>query len=110
MEQHFFVSDKDAKAHPDSCGKLIPTFSAKVIDTETGKPLPPNKEGELWLKSPTIMKEYLGNLEATSSTIDSEGWLRTGDLSYIDDNGFVHIVERIKELIKHNGRDRKSVV
>ncbi|BAT94604.1 hypothetical protein LR48_Vigan588s001000 [Vigna angularis] len=99
----FFVSDKDAKAHPDSCGKLIPTFSAKVIDTETGKPLPPNKEGELWLKSPTIMKGYLGNLEATSSTIDSEGWLRTGDLSYIDDNGFVHIVERIKELIKHNG-------
>ncbi|KAG2401910.1 4-coumarate--CoA ligase-like 5 [Vigna angularis] len=95
--------DKDAKAHPDSCGKLIPTFSAKVIDTETGKPLPPNKEGELWLKSPTIMKGYLGNLEATSSTIDSEGWLRTGDLSYIDDNGFVHIVERIKELIKHNG-------
>ncbi|KOM35505.1 hypothetical protein LR48_Vigan02g165500 [Vigna angularis] len=50
----FFVSDKDAKAHPDSCGKLIPTFSAKVIDTETGKPLPPNKEGELWLKSPVI--------------------------------------------------------
>ncbi|XP_027937605.1 4-coumarate--CoA ligase-like 5 [Vigna unguiculata] len=99
----FFVSDKDAKAHPDSCGRLIPTFSAKVIDTETGKPLPPNKEGELWLKSPTIMKGYLGNLEATSATIDSEGWLRTGDLSYIDDNGFVHIVERIKELIKHNG-------
>lgn len=99
----FFVSDKDAKAHPDSCGKLIPTFLAKVIDTETGKPLPPHKEGELWLKSPTIMKGYLGNLEATSATIDSEGWLRTGDLGYIDDNGFVYIVERIKELIKHNG-------
>ncbi|KAK7356558.1 hypothetical protein VNO80_15832 [Phaseolus coccineus] len=99
----FFASDKDAKAHPDSCGKLIPTFFAKVIDTETGKPLPPHKEGELWLKSPTIMKGYLGNLEATSATIDSEGWLRTGDLGYIDDNGFVYIVERIKELIKHNG-------
>ncbi|KAK7343943.1 hypothetical protein VNO77_13081 [Canavalia gladiata] len=99
----FFVSDKDAKAHLDSCGKLIPTFCAKVIDIETGKPLPPCKEGELWLKSPTIMKGYLGNLEATSTTVDSEGWLRTGDLGYIDENGFVHIVERIKELIKHNG-------
>ncbi|KAG4397698.1 hypothetical protein AAZX31_10G187300 [Glycine max] len=99
----FFASDKDAKAHPDSCGKLIPTFCAKVIDIETGKPLPPRKEGELWFKSPTIMKEYLGNMEETSATIDSEGWLRTGDLGYIDENGFVYIVERIKELIKHNG-------
>lgn len=49
------------------------------------------------------MKGYLGNLEATTATIDSEGWLRTGDLCYIDENGFVYIVERIKELIKHNG-------
>lgn len=99
----FFVSDKDAKAHPGSSGKLIPTFCAKVIDIETRKPLPPHKEGELWLKSPAIMKGYLGNLEATTATIDSEGWLRTGDLCYIDENGFVYIVERIKELIKHNG-------
>lgn len=99
----YFGSDIDAKAHPEACGKLIPTFCAKVIDIETGKPLPPHKEGELWLKSGTIMKEYLGNVEATNATIDSEGWLRTGDLGYIDENGFVYIVERIKELIKHKG-------
>lgn len=99
----YFVSDKEAKGNPDACGRLIPTFCAKVIDIKTGKPLSPCKEGELWLKSPTIMKGYLGNLEATSATIDSEGWLRTGDLGYIDENGFVYIVERIKELIKHNG-------
>ncbi|RDX86534.1 4-coumarate--CoA ligase-like 5, partial [Mucuna pruriens] len=99
----FFASDNDCKAHPDSCGMLIPTFCAKVIDIETGKPLPPRKEGELWFKSPTIMKGYLGNLEATSATVDLEGWLRTGDLGYIDENGFVYIVDRIKELIKHNG-------
>ncbi|KAH1111530.1 hypothetical protein GYH30_010074 [Glycine max] len=99
----FFASDKDTNAHTDSCGKLIPTICAKVVDIETGKPLPPQKEGELWFKSPTIMKGYLGNLEATSATIDSEGWLRTGDLGYIDENGFVYIVERIKELIKYNG-------
>ncbi|CAL0299800.1 unnamed protein product [Lupinus luteus] len=99
----FFATDKDSKAHPDSTGKLLPTFCAKIIDIETGKPLPPHKEGELWLKSPAIMKGYLGNLEATTATIDSEGWLRTGDLSYIDENGFVYLVERIKELIKHNG-------
>ncbi|CAJ2629374.1 4-coumarate-CoA ligase 5-like protein [Trifolium pratense] len=99
----FFGSDKDAEAHPEACGKLIPTFCAKVIDIETGKPLPPHKEGELWLKSATIMKEYLGNVEATTATIDSDGWLKTGDLCYIDENGIVYIVERIKELIKHKG-------
>ncbi|XP_028782526.1 4-coumarate--CoA ligase-like 5 [Neltuma alba] len=99
----FFVSDKDAKARPGSCGRLLPTFCAKVVDVETGKPLPPGKEGELCLKSPAIMKEYLGNMEATASTLDSEGWLKTGDLAYFDEDGFVYVLERIKELIKHNG-------
>ncbi|XP_015941148.1 peroxisomal OPC-8:0-CoA ligase 1 [Arachis duranensis] len=99
----FLVSERDAKARPDSCGQLLPTFCAKVVDIDTGKPLPPQKKGELWLKSTTIMKEYLGNSEATTLTVDSDGWLKTGDLSYIDESGFVYIVERIKELIKHNG-------
>ncbi|KAE7997121.1 hypothetical protein FH972_001779 [Carpinus fangiana] len=99
----YFVSDKDAKARSDSSGMLIPSFCAKVVDIETGKALPPYGEGELWLKSPTIMKGYLGNVEATAATIDSDGWLRTGDLCYFDGDGFVYIVDRIKELIKHNG-------
>ncbi|MED6109045.1 hypothetical protein PIB30_029997 [Stylosanthes scabra] len=99
----FFASDRDSKARPDSCGQLVPTFYAKVVDIDSGKPLPPHKKGELWLKSPTIMKEYLGNSEATTATVDSDGWLKTGDLSYIDEGGFVYVVERIKELIKHNG-------
>ncbi|KAM3698458.1 hypothetical protein ACB098_06G189200 [Castanea mollissima] len=99
----FFVSDNDAKARSGSAGRLVPSFCAKVVDIETGKVLPPYREGELWLKSPTIMKGYLGNVEATSATIDSDGWLKTGDLCYIDGDGFIFIVDRIKELIKHNG-------
>ncbi|KAI6676572.1 hypothetical protein NL676_037368 [Syzygium grande] len=99
----FFALDEEAKAHSGSCGSLIPHFSAKIVDIETGSPLPPNKEGELWLRSPTIMKGYLRNEEATTATIDPEGWLRTGDLGYFDEDGFLYIVDRIKELIKHNG-------
>ncbi|KAF7820198.1 4-coumarate--CoA ligase-like 5 [Senna tora] len=99
----FFASNEDAKARPGSCGRLLPTFCAKVVDVETGKPLAPRKEGELWLKSPTIMKAYLGNMEATAATLDSEGWLKTGDLAFVDEDGFVYVLERIKELIKHNG-------
>ncbi|KDP45075.1 hypothetical protein JCGZ_01575 [Jatropha curcas] len=99
----FYVSNEHAKARSGSCGRLVPSFSAKIVDIETGLALPPCREGEVWLKSPTIMKGYLRNKEATDSTLDSDGWLRTGDLGYFDEDGFLYIVDRIKELIKHNG-------
>ncbi|XP_030548492.2 probable CoA ligase CCL5 [Rhodamnia argentea] len=100
---NFFATDEEAKAHSGSCGSLIPNFSAKIVNIETGSPLPPNIEGELWLRGPTIMKGYLRNEEATTATLDPEGWLMTGDLSYFDEDGYLYIVDRIKELIKHNG-------
>ncbi|KAK6775226.1 hypothetical protein RDI58_026227 [Solanum bulbocastanum] len=99
----FFVNYEEAKARPSSVGVLFPSFSAKVINHETGEASPPFKEGELWLKGPGIMKEYFGNEEATSATITKDGWLKTGDLCYFDDKGYLYIVDRIKELIKHNG-------
>ncbi|XP_004250495.1 probable CoA ligase CCL5 [Solanum lycopersicum] len=99
----FFVNYEEAKARPSSVGELFPGFSAKVINHETREASPPFKEGELWLKGPGIMKEYFGNEEATSATITKDGWLKTGDLCYFDDKGYLYIVDRIKELIKHNG-------
>ena len=100
----FSPTHKEAKARSGSSGMLIPSFCAKVVDTETaGMPLPPYREGELWLKSPSIMKGYLGNVEATAATIDSDGWLKTSDICYFDEDGFLFIVDRVKELIKHNG-------
>ncbi|KAK1284581.1 4-coumarate--CoA ligase-like 5 [Acorus calamus] len=99
----FFVSSRDSKERPGSVGRLILETRARIVDVETGGCLPPGREGELWLKGPTVMSGYLGNEEATAATIVSDGWLRTGDLAYIDRDGFVYIVDRIKELIKHNG-------
>ncbi|XP_065871942.1 probable CoA ligase CCL5 [Euphorbia lathyris] len=99
----FFASDEQAKAHPGSCGRLLPSFNSKVVDSETGMALPPCREGEVWIKSPTIMQGYLKREEATAATLDSDGWLKTGDLGYFDEDGFLYIVDRIKELIKHNG-------
>ncbi|XXG79508.1 hypothetical protein AAC387_Pa09g0558 [Persea americana] len=99
----FFVSDRDARERPRSVGSLFPGFCAKVVDVDTGAPLQPNRKGELLIKSPSVMKGYLKNDEATSAAIDGDGWLHTGDLCYFDDDGFIYIVDRIKELVKHNG-------
>ncbi|CAF2256797.1 unnamed protein product [Brassica napus] len=86
-----------------SSGLLSPNVEAKIVDPETGRLLGVDQTGELWLRSPTVMKGYYKNEEATAETIDSEGWLKTGDLCYIDSEGFVFVVDRLKELIKCNG-------
>ena len=53
---------------------------------------------------------YLGEKDSTSAILDSEGWLRTGDLCYIDKDGFVYIVDRLKELIKYKGYQVSAIV
>lgn len=84
-------------------GLLSDVVEAKVVDPDSAKSLPPNHRGELWLRGPTIMKGYFGNEHATASTLDSEGWLRTGDLCYFDEEGFLFVVDRLKDLIKYKG-------
>ncbi|XP_026663425.2 putative 4-coumarate--CoA ligase-like 8 [Phoenix dactylifera] len=84
-----------------SIGRLIPTMEAKIVDVRTGKALPPNEHGELYLRGPPVMQGYLNNQEATSLAIDGEGWLHTGDMCYIDRQGLIYVVERIKEFIKY---------
>uniref|UniRef100_A0A803P8C0 Uncharacterized protein n=1 Tax=Cannabis sativa TaxID=3483 RepID=A0A803P8C0_CANSA len=59
------------------------------------------KRGELWIRGPFIMKGYVGNEKATAETLDSEGWLKTGDLCMFDSEGYLYIVDRLKELIKY---------
>ncbi|XP_075486103.1 putative CoA ligase CCL5 [Primulina tabacum] len=86
-----------------TAGLLSPSMEAKIVDPDSGAALPVNRTGELWLRGPCIMKGYFSNEEATASTLDSDGWLRTGDLCYIDEDGFVFVVDRLKELIKYKG-------
>ncbi|KAK4486137.1 hypothetical protein RD792_008805 [Penstemon davidsonii] len=84
-----------------SAGRLAENMEAKIVDPESGDALPPGKRGELWLRGPAIMKGYAGDDAATAATLDSEGWLKTGDLCYFDSEGFLFIVDRLKELIKY---------
>lgn len=86
-----------------STGYLSVGVDGKVISVDTQKPLPPNQLGELCFRGPNIMQGYFNNPEATKLTLDSEGWLHTGDLGYFDEKGQLFVVDRIKELIKYKG-------
>ncbi|XP_047325802.1 probable CoA ligase CCL5 [Impatiens glandulifera] len=86
-----------------TAGILSPSMEAKIVDPVSGEPLPTNRTGELWLRGPTVMKGYFNNPEATASTLDSQGWLKTGDLCFFDEDGFIFVVDRLKELIKYKG-------
>lgn len=75
----------------------------QVADVNTNEPLGPMQEGEICIRGPTIMKGYIGNPEATKNAIDTDGWLRTGDVGYYDHDGFFFVTDRLKELIKFKG-------
>ncbi|KAL0393725.1 UNVERIFIED_CONTAM: 4-coumarate--CoA ligase-like 6 [Sesamum latifolium] len=87
----------------NSVGLLSPNVQAKVVDWVTGSHLPPGSVGELWLRTPGTMKGYLNNREATTAAIDNDGWLHTGDIVYFDQEGYLYIIDRLKEMIKYKG-------
>ncbi|XAR54744.1 hypothetical protein NMG60_11030017 [Bertholletia excelsa] len=86
-----------------SVGLLSPNTEAKVVDLVTGSFLPPGRCGELWLRSAGTMKGYLNNPEATAMTVDKDSWLHTGDIAHFDEEGYLYIIDRLKEVIKYKG-------
>nr|WP_204261168.1 4-coumarate--CoA ligase family protein [Blastococcus saxobsidens] len=86
-----------------SVGFAIPNTECRLIDPSTGEDAAPGERGELWVRGPQVMKGYLNNEEATRATLDSEGWLHTGDVAIVDENGCYTVVDRVKELIKYKG-------
>src|SRR5882672_3759376 len=92
-----------AQVRHGSVGLPAPNTECRIVNLDTGEPLGPNKEGEVCVRGPQIMKGYLNRPEATAATIDAEGWLHTGDIGYADEAGHFYIVDRAKELIKYKG-------
>ncbi len=88
---------------PGSVGVTVPNAEARIVHTDTGEDQDVGGEGELWIRGPMVMKGYLNNAEATAETIDSDGWLHTGDVATIDEDNHFYIVDRVKELIKVKG-------
>jgi acyl-CoA synthetase (AMP-forming)/AMP-acid ligase II len=84
-------------------GRLVPNTECRIVDPETGADVVPGEPGEVWVRGPQVMKGYLNNPEATARTVDAGGWLHTGDIGAVDAEGYLTIVDRLKELIKVKG-------
>jgi fatty-acyl-CoA synthase len=86
-------------------GRALPDVEVKIVDIESGATLPPGKQGELCGRGYLVMKGYYKMPEETARVIDSDGWLHTGDLAIMDENGYCKITGRIKNMIIRGGEN-----
>jgi acyl-CoA synthetase (AMP-forming)/AMP-acid ligase II len=91
------------KIKPASGGRLMPNMECRIVDVGSGAEVATGEQGEIQLRGPLVMAGYFGQAGATAATLDAEGWLRTGDVGYVDADGDFFIVDRTKELIKYKG-------
>jgi len=88
-----------------SCGKIVPGMQLRVVDADTGKDVKTGDVGEIWVKGPQVMKGYWNMPDETKKSIDSDGWFRTGDAAYLDEEGYVYIYDRVKDMIVSGGEN-----
>ncbi len=100
---HTHHQAEDYENRPDSCGAPVGPYRIKVTDPD-GRELPPGEVGELWASGPNLLKGYWKRPEATAETF-VDGWVRTGDLARIDEEGFCFIVDRAKDMLIRGGEN-----
>ncbi|MFE3329117.1 4-coumarate--CoA ligase family protein [Streptomyces sp. NPDC059176] len=89
---------------PGAVGKLLPSTEMRILSLDDPtEDAAPGEEGEIAIRGPQVMKGYLGRPEATADMIDTDGWVHTGDIGRVDDEGWLFVVDRVKELIKYKG-------
>lgn len=95
---------EDYLARPTSAGPPVPVADLKIMDEDGITELPIGEVGELWARGPMVVKGYWNKPEATAATF-VDGWVRTGDLARLDEEGFVYIVDRAKDMIIRGGEN-----
>jgi len=98
-------TDDPLELKVSTVGKVLPDVELKIVDIESGAELPPGKQGELCTRGYLVMKGYYKMPEETAKAIDADGWLHTGDLAVMDENGYCKITGRIKNMIIRGGEN-----
>ncbi len=98
-------TDDPLELKVSTVGKVLPNVELKIVDIESGLELPPGKQGELCTRGYLVMKGYYKMPEETARAIDADGWLHTGDLAVMDENGYCKITGRIKNMIIRGGEN-----
>ncbi|MFI1399398.1 4-coumarate--CoA ligase family protein [Streptomyces sp. NPDC020681] len=89
---------------PGTVGKLIASTEMRIVSLDDpAKDAAPGEDGEIAIRGPQVMKGYLGRPDDTARIIDTDGWLHTGDIGRVDADGWLFVVDRVKELIKYKG-------
>ncbi|MGW3134680.1 4-coumarate--CoA ligase family protein [Streptomyces sp. NPDC001139] len=101
---HVVPLDAMRDAPPGTVGKLIAGTEMRIVSLDDpDKDLGVGEPGEILIRGPQVMKGYLGHPDATAAMIDPDGWLHTGDVGHVDADGWLFVVDRVKELIKYKG-------
>lgn len=95
----------DYRGRTSSTGRAVPPVTEIAAFSETGERLATGEVGEICIKSPATMRGYLDNPEATDAAFFADGWFRTGDLGRVDADGFIFILDRLKDLIIRGGEN-----
>ena len=98
------IAGQDAIDKPTSVGPPVPTVSVKIVD-DVGEELGVGETGEVCITGPILMAGYWNKPEATADAIDADGWLHTGDIGYLDEEGFLFITDRKKDMIIRGGEN-----
>ena len=97
--------DDSIERRVSTVGRSLPFIEVKIVDPETNEDLPPNTQGELVIRGYSVMKGYYKMPEATANAIDKDGWLHTGDLAVMDEDGYFKITGRAKDMIIRGGEN-----
>lgn len=97
-----------ADGHPErlvSAGKPVPEVEVKIVDPGTLEEVGTGEHGELWFRTPQLMKGFLNKPEATAEVLVADGWFRTGDMGHVDEDGYVFVSDRLKDMIITGGEN-----